>query len=161
MRKLTTLLFITLFALPCAAVDSEPRLQFKANGFSIAPLEGTADTASYQAVMMFLPVSDQFAPNVNVQIQPYNGTAQEYANLSKQQFKAGSFTVESEKVTQTAVLWEYSGLLQGRKLHWYARAELGKGKVYLVTATATEAQWQTVAAKLKACVDSFKLEKGP
>ncbi|MBW2117694.1 MAG: hypothetical protein JRH09_07210 [Deltaproteobacteria bacterium] len=161
MKKTILLLLLALFTLACvAAEESEARLHFNVNGFSIAPLEGTTDAASYQAVMMFLPASKAFAPNVGVMIQPYNGTINEYADLSKQQFKGLKFTVLSEKITQASVVWEYSGMLKGRNLHWYAKAELGEGKVYLVTATATEYQWKTLAAKLKACVNSFKQEKG-
>ena len=110
--------------------------------------------------MMLLPPSDAFAPNVNVQIQPFTGTMKEYADLSEQQFNAASLVVLGETHTRTSVLWEYSGMFRGRKLHWYARAELGEGKVYLVTATATESQWSTVSAQLKACVDSFRREEG-
>jgi len=41
-----------------------------------------------QALMMFLPVTDGFAANVNVQIQPYAGTIEDYTALSLQQFKS-------------------------------------------------------------------------
>jgi hypothetical protein len=160
MKRLVSLVLVSIFVLPCVAAEPTPRLHFQAGGFSIAPLEGKSDTTAVQALMMFLPVSDAFAPNVNVQIQPYKGTIKEYAELSKGQFKAGNFTVLKEEFSPTSVVWEYSGALQNRKLHWYARAELGDGKVYLVTATATETQWETVSAKLKACVQSFKTEKG-
>lgn len=159
MKNTIALLLLAAFALPFSAGEEpEARLHFQANGFSIAPLEGTTDAALYQAVTMFLPASEAFAPNVNVQIQPYNGSIKEYADLSRQQFKSSKLSVVSEKTSQTSVVWEYSGTLQGRSLHLYAKAELGKGKVYLVTATATESQWKTVAAKLKACVDSFARE---
>ena len=71
MNKTASVIFLILFATLClAAGDSETRLQFRGNGFSIAPLEGTSDEAPYQAIMMFLPASEAFAPNVNVQIQP-------------------------------------------------------------------------------------------
>jgi hypothetical protein len=140
--------------------EPESRFHFRANGFSIAPLEGVSENVPYQAVMMFLPVTEAFAPNVNVQIQPYDGTIKDFASLSQQQFKACGFTVLSENVSSTTVVWEYSGTFQGHRLHWYARAVQNKNKVYLVTATATESQWKTVSTKLRACVDSFKIEKG-
>jgi hypothetical protein len=109
---------------------------------------------------MLLPASDGFAPNVNVQIQALNGTFKEYTATSASQFKSLNLTVVSEKITPTSATWEYSGTLQGRQLHFYSKAELGQGKVYLVTATAAESGWGAAAAKLKACVDSFQLEKG-
>ncbi len=154
-------LLLAVFTLPCLAAEgSESKLHFKVNGFAIAPLEGKTESIPYQALMMFLPASDGFAPNVNVQIQPFNGTIKDYANLSKKQFKSAKFTILSEEITQSTVVWEYSGMVQGRALHWYAKAELGKRKVYLVTATAKQSQWKNVSDKLKACVNSFKREKG-
>jgi len=158
MKTFTVLTLAILFALPCYTGEADARLQFKANGFSIAPLEGVSDTIPYQAILMFLPATEGFAPNVNVQIQPYKGTLQEYAALSQQQFKAVGVTILSEKTTEKAVAWEYSGVLQGRRLHWYAKAFSGKGKIFLVTATATQSQWKTASEKLKACVDSFRIE---
>lgn len=164
MKTTISLLFLfllVLFTPPGLAADkSDTRLHFKKNGFSIAPLEGKSDSAPYVVIMMFLPGSEAFSPNVNVSIQPYSGSIKEYADLSKKQFKAGKFTVVSEKLSSTSVVWEYTGMAQGRQLHWYAKAERKDGKVYLVTATSTESQWKTLSAKLKVCVDSFKLEKG-
>jgi hypothetical protein len=160
MKIFTALTLAVIFALSCFAGEADTRLQFKTNGFSIAPLECVSDTTPYQPVMMFLPATEAFAPNVNVQIQPYDGTLKDFVALSQQQFKAGGFTVLKEKMTEATVAWEYSGMLQGRKLHWYARALQKKNKIYLVTATATESQWVTVSAKLKNCVDSFRIEDG-
>ena len=80
--------------------------------------------------------------------------------MNTRQFKTMGLAILSEKSRPTSVTWEYSGTLQGRQLHFYAKAEQGEGKVYLVTATATEPQWKTLGAKLKACVESFALENG-
>lgn len=157
MKKAIRLLLLLLFALPCQAEDT--RMHFKKNGFSIAPLEGKSDSTPYVVVMMFLPASEGFAPNVNVNIQPYTGTIKEYAALSRRQFAAAKYTVVREKLSPTSAVWEYSGEAQGRKLHWYAKAVRKEGKVYLVTATSTEAQWKTVSARLKACVDSLSVDK--
>lgn len=161
MKKTISLFLLALFALPClAAAESEGRLHFKGNGFSIAPLEEETEIASYLAVQMFLPSSEAFAPSVNVIIQRYKGTIKEYAELSRQQFEAAEFTIMSEKIAPTFVVWEYSGMIKDHQFHWYAKAERKEGKVYLVTAAATESQWKTLSVKLKACVDSFKIEKG-
>ncbi len=140
--------------------DSGVRLHFRANGFSIAPLEGTSETTTYQAVIMFLPETEGFAPNVNVQIQPYNGTINDYATLSRQQFRANGFTIISEDVSDKTIVWECSGTPMGLRMRWYIRAVLYENKVYLATATATASQWQTVSAKLKSCVDSLKIDIG-
>ena len=161
MKELISLYLIIVFGLLIPASNAkEARLHFKENGFSIAPLEGKTDTEIYQSLMMFLPPSEGFAPNVNVEVQPYKGSMREYTNLSKQQFKTAKLTVLNETITEKSVVFEYSGLFQGRELHWYAKPELTVEKMYLVTATSTEPQWKTVATKLKTCVNSFKLEEG-
>ena len=161
MKELISFYLIIAFGLPIPALNAkDARLHFKENGFSIVPLEGKTDTAIYQSLMMFLPPSEGFAPNVNVQVQPYEGSMKEYVNLSKHQFKTAKLTVLNETITEKSVVFEYSGLFQDRELHWYAKAELKEGKIYLVTATAIESQWKTVATKLKTCVNSFKLDEG-
>ena len=150
----------SICAISCLAVAAESRLQFPVNGFSIAPLEGTSDAGPYQGVIMMLPPSEGFAPNVNVQIQPYQGTLKEFAEISDKQFKDVGLTIAKEEATATTITWEYTGTYQGHPMHWYSKAIQGKGRIYLVTATALESQWESVSGKLKDCVNSFKLEAG-
>ncbi len=158
MKAVVPLLLVGLLVGPSVAADPEGRLQFRACGFSIAPLEATPGKVAFQPLMMFLPSSQGFSPNVNVQVQPYQGTMEEYAELSKKQLDEAEFTVISTKIAETSVVFEYAGFFQAQKLHWYSKAEMGAGKVYLVTATAMEAQWDESGAKLKSCVDSFRLD---
>jgi hypothetical protein len=155
----------TFIALLCLAAnsalagDKAETLTFKQAGFSIAPLDEPQKGPS-QTLIMFLPASDGFAPNVNVQIQPYSGSIDAYADLSKTQFKQVGFKLLSEnKSGKAEITFEYSGTLQGRNFHWYARAIQNGGIIYLVTATATEEQWSKVADKLKVCVNSFETIK--
>lgn len=160
MKKVISILCLALFTLPCLAADkSDNRLHFKKSGFSIAPLEGKSGSKSYQVLMMFLPASESFSPNINIIIQPYGGSIKEYAALSQQQFKELKLTILSTKLTKTSVVWEYSGVVQNSKLHWYSKATRKNGKVFLATATSTESQWKTLSAKLKTCVNSFKIDK--
>jgi hypothetical protein len=132
---------------------------FSQYGFQIDTLEGKVGTSPAQVVMMFLPASEGFAPNVNVQIQPFSGMLKDYVALSKKQFDEMKLKVINEQAKGDQE-WtvEYSGPMQGLQLHWYARAVLGNQKVFLVTATANEAQWAKVADQLRKNVDSFKLK---
>ena len=110
-------------------------------------------------LVMFLPATVDFAGSVNVQIQPYTGTIEEYTTLTLKQFKnAGLKIIEQKKAGKSGVVFEYNGKLQGRSLHWYARAEKSGGQVYLATATATEEEWAGQGGKLKSCVDSLRCE---
>jgi len=161
--KRTCVLLVALAALNVrtSAAESTNRLLFPAAGFSIKPLETRLENVPQQALFMALPPSDGFAANVNVHIQPYSGTLDEYIALSEEQFKAaGVKVVQRSKEGHSAVIFEYTGEMQGRALHWYARAVHATGKVYLVTATATETQWKREAVPLKECVDSFRREEG-
>ena len=160
-KTFVLLLTLAAFIMRTNAAESTNRLLFPVAGFSIKPLETPFGKAPQQALLMALPASDGFAANVNVQIQPYSGTLDEYITLSEEQFKAaGVKVVQRSKEGQSAVIFEYAGEMQGRALHWYARAERAKGRVYLVTATALETQWKTESVMLKACVDSFRRENG-
>ncbi|HPO90451.1 MAG TPA: hypothetical protein P5239_02485 [Victivallales bacterium] len=67
--------------------------------------------------MMFLPASDGFAPNINVQIQIYSGTIEDYEKLSMDQFKQFKFNVIKSKQTGESIIFEYAGGMQGIKLH--------------------------------------------
>lgn len=162
MKELGLMGLVVTLVLPCLAAGPQERLHFPGNGYSIAPLEGKSDDQPYQALMMFLSATDAFAPNVNVQIQPHKGSLKEFAELSRKGFAAAGLKVVSEKVTATETVWEYAGTVQGRALHWYARAVPKKDRIYIVTATATESQWTASSEKLKSCVDSFRLDdSGP
>jgi hypothetical protein len=156
------LLLVSSFAILIAsasAAESTNRLHFPQAGFTIAPLESPPGESSQQALMMFLPASDGFAANVNVQIQPYTGTLEDYVTLSLQQFKsAGLRVVQQKSPAKSVAVFEYTGETQGKSFHWYARAEKSGSSVYLVTATATPQQWSKDAARLKSCVDSFRCD---
>lgn len=160
MQKSVPLLVLALLAISSRAEDPGNRLVFKNNGFSIEALDETGDAESRLVLQMVMPPSDNFTPNVTVMIQRHKGTVKQYSDMSKEQIKAAGWTVKREAVTPTGLIFEYEGPFGGRKMKWRARAEFKDGKVYLATCTATAAQWDAVQAKLNACVDSFKLEKG-
>jgi hypothetical protein len=132
------------------------RLVFNNAGFSIAPLDvPVKDTG--RILFMYLPSSGGISPNVSVQAQKHAGTLEEYAAVSKKEVETYKLTLISNKVDKGVFFSEYAGELQGHKLHFYCKAELASGLVYLATGSASEEQWKDDGAKLKACVDSFEL----
>src|SRR5262249_33941952 len=136
--------------------QSTNRLHFPTAGFSISTLETTPGQDTQQALMMLLPPSSGFAANVNVQVQPYADTMDDYLAFTLKQCKsAGLKMVQVQTTGKLLIVFEYSGEMEGRKLHWYARAEKSGEHVYLATATATEEQWSKLSDQLKACVDSM------
>lgn len=124
------------------------------HGFSIAA-PATGEAPALQAVLFFLPASGQFAANVNVQKQRFEGGIADYDKTSTEQFKTFGLSVLNRSLKGNEVRYEYKGDMQGRPMHWYARAVKSGGHVYLVTATALEADWARQKAALTRSVDSF------
>ena len=149
---------LVLLASPLWA-ETTNRIHFASSGFSIAPLEAPKGQLTQQVLMMFLPTTGDFTPNVNVQIQPYDGSLDDYIKLSVKQFESANLKmVQQGRTKDSGAVFEYLGEIQNRRLHWYAKAQKSQGRVYLVTATALEEHWSEVAPNLKNCVDSFSCD---
>lgn len=158
MRRILVTVMVLVSGSIGLGAEEPPLLTFPMNGFSIRALEGVSEDATSRVVMMMLPRTEGFAPNVTVTIQPYDDSISDYAALTQDQFKAKGVTMIGEpQIDESAVAFEYMGSLQGRDLHWYARAEKQGGRVVLATATALESQWETVSDRLRSCVDSLTL----
>ena len=134
------------------------KLEFSKSGFSIDNLDTSPTSGIVYPVQMFLPPLNGFTPNVNVQIQAYNGTIKEYRELSEGQFKQFNFTILSIQETGNSLSLEYTGSMQGVSLHWYAKAFKKGDHVYLVTDTGTQADWEVNKEELIANVNSFELK---
>ena len=132
-------------------------LVFTEHGFSIEPPAGHDYTQVQQVVALALPTVGGFSPNVNVQVQPFKGTMEEYLTLTRGQFKANGVKMIVEKHDARSAALEFSGPFGGQDLHWYSRAFLAKNGVILATATASEAQWPRLGATLRQSVDSLRL----
>lgn len=160
MRKVSMAVAGAMFAsAPFLASVNAGTVDLPQYGFSIEALDAVPSTAAATtALITFLPPSDGFAPNINVNIQPYPGDIASYIKLSKGQFEAMKWTLVSEKqVGGNEWVVEYTGSLpQASGLHFYARAIAKAGKVYLITATAKETQWSTQSDVLRKHVDSFQ-----
>ena len=148
-------LAVTSFAYADTAAGGHS-LGFTEHGFAIDPLVGHDAEQMQQVVTMMLPATGGFSPNVNVQVQPFHGTIEEYLSVSKEQFKAGGITMLSEKHDAKTATLEYKGTMQGQPLHWYARAFLAKNGLILATGTALESQWKGASAALRKSVDSLR-----
>ncbi|MBF2052810.1 MAG: hypothetical protein IGS03_05010 [Candidatus Sericytochromatia bacterium] len=109
--------------------------------------------------MLFLPASDGFAPNINVQTQFFEGDLAAYAALSRQQFAELELELLAEEISPHQITWSYQGLWQGIPLRWYSRAifDAEARKAFLMTGTALQSQWPQVAPSIKRCVESLEL----
>ncbi len=155
MRTAALLVFASL-ALVAPAHAKPAALSFSEHGFSIEPPVGHDAAQMQQVVSLAIPMSDGFAPNVNVQVQPFTGPMGDFVKLSLDQFKAAGVKLVVEKHDARSAVLEYTGQLQGRALHWYARAFVGKNGIGLATATSLESQWAATNAALRQSVDSLR-----
>jgi len=146
-----------LLLLTLAAATSASALDFPLSGFQIKALDVAKGSTPTSPLVMCLPPSDGFAPNVNVTIQPFPGTLGDYITVSKDEFAQVKWNVVAESRPDDKT-WtvEYADPSPENPLHFYARAVTSGKYVYLVTATAKESQWKTVESQLRQCVDSFK-----
>jgi hypothetical protein len=158
MKFLFAILFCAASVLP---VFAQERLVFENYGFSIEKLEAPEQEIpdNFQAIIMFLPADNNFAPNVNVQVQKYKENINAYIKLSAEQFKAYGMKIINQTKNdkeQTAV-FEYTGQMNGFNLHFYSKAIASNGKVYLVTGMAAVSQWDKAGKTIKKAVDSFQI----
>jgi hypothetical protein len=156
MRTTFTAAAMWLMAIIVGADEPSGKLVFKGMGFSIAPLAESQE-GPVQALVMSMPSFGGFAANVSVNLQPYVGSLDGYARISRAQIKEGGFKLlEERKIDKATIVFEYNGSVPGRTRHCYARAIQQGDIVYIITGTATEDQWAKLSEKLKACVDSFE-----
>ncbi len=152
-----TILALVAAATAARAQTSNRTLSFAEHGFAIDAPAGHDDEKVHQVVALYLPQTGGFAPNVNVQVQPFAGTMDEYIAISRDQFKANGVKLVTEKHDAKSATLEYTGALQGHALHWYARAYRGKKGIVLATATTDESQWTSAGPALRRSVDSLHL----
>jgi len=159
-KMLLSLLMVASIAVPLCAETAPAKLVFPRHGFSITPLEEESDSSGYVVLFMNLPPTENFSPNVNVMVQRYQGTLEDFKILSETQFVEQKWVLIRSEIKEGKVLvLEYAGAYNGVDMHWYSRVLKRGGRVFLVTCTARESQWGKLSPRLVGAVDSFTLEK--
>jgi len=153
MKHLFSILLAVVFSLQAYA-DSAI---FNNAGFSINVLDANVSDAISQPLAMRLPASNGFSANVNVQIQPFPGSTKDYKKMSNAQFEQMGINVITCTEKQGATYWEYAGTMQGRQLHFYAKAIKVGHLFYLATGTDLESNWSKTSKSIKAVIDSFTI----
>lgn len=150
--------FILLIALTFTHTSFAGEMLYKDAGFSIDVLDTTVPKQGLQPLQMFLPAVNGFAANINVQIQPYPESIEDYKKLSEDQFVVLGLTKISSSLEGNTLIIEYRGELNERNLHFYAKA-VKKGEfVYLATATDLVTEWPKKSTQLKKAVNSLQLQ---
>ena len=151
------LVLIACLTATSAAQDSKDTFVSKSLGVSIEP-PAVQGSAGYLVAAFSTPLQDGFSANVNVQRQEFRQSIDAYDELTKAQFVQAGFTVvKRERRGEREIVYEYTGQLQGRALHWYARAVAATPHVYLITATALDSSWPAQKAMLVRSVESFRI----
>jgi hypothetical protein len=130
---------------------------FPEYGFCIQPLDTAPGNRTMQTLMMFLPVSQDFTPNVNVEIEPATGAFADFVDSTKKQFEQMGVKFLTDK-TPNPNEWiaECAGQMQTKSVHWYIHAVYTGKSIYLATGTALEVQWAEWGDKMRKCVDSLQ-----
>lgn len=132
-------------------------MSFNEAGFSIKSLESKPSQVSTYAVLaMKLPAVGRFSPNVNVMIQPYKKSIEDYKKLSESQFGPEKYKTVSSFIKDGIFYMEVAGKSAGA-LHFYFKAIKKGDLVYLATATDMESNWLNSSKKLTEAIDSFRL----
>lgn len=147
---------LCLLALSCN-LAAEP-LVFDKAGFSIKALDSKPGQAGMQPLTMMLTAKNGFAANVNVQIQAYPGSVEDYIALSEAQFEQMGLQMSDKRIEGDTLYFEYSGSMSGRSLHFYSKAIKKDKFFYLATATDLEQNWVQSSARLKEVINSLQLQ---
>lgn len=157
--KRAFLFLVSILLCTAASSSAQQQAMHFPQGFSIAPLGGDCQT-NYMILSMSLPPADGFSPNVNVITQKFQGTADDYLAVTRNQFDQMKMTlIRADEPDKTTLVLEYTGAIGDRQLHFYAKAFVKTDHVILVTATVADSQWQSLSAPLQACVDSLQMDK--
>ena len=159
-RSLIASFLLTAGSLATLALAPADRIVFTQAGFSIDVLDSAPGNESTLPLMMMMPASDGFTPNVNVVIQQYPEGLDAYRKLTLTQLSAlGMELIQEREISATTLLFEYIGNKDDRVLHHYSRAIHRDGRIYLATGTSLAKQWEAVGPALRACVDSLELPR--
>ena len=150
------IVFAVLAMCSLNAVSSE--LNFDELGFTMKSLSDSS-TSPHQVVMLTLPPEHGFSSNVAVMIQAYEGTLAEYKALTQEQFKTHNISLVNEHLAETYLIIEYTGFMQDKSLHWYAKAMKKNGSIFLATGSTLGALWDKDKDKIIKSVNSLKLTK--
>lgn len=159
---IVALLLVPLsFALGRGTVDQKPpRYDNRALGFRLEGPDFSALGAHDDGtvVLMMGPVTEGFAPNLNVMLQPAQSVA-DYRRVTLQQLKQMNLELRTEEQLKVggreALLLEYAGALQGRDMQFLALAVFDKERVFNATCSATPAQFAKLKTAFRASLDSF------
>jgi len=134
-----------------------------AYGFSFdLPAFGSRGQAPVvQRMFVFAAPEDNFAPNINVQVQFQKTTREQYVKATEGELASAELVkISSQSTTVSglpAAIIEYQGPMQGRNLHFLALAVIGSDRVWLATCTAPVERYPKLEKEFRAALASFEI----
>jgi hypothetical protein len=129
-------------------------------GAQLKDLDALIEKAPGKTLFIKVDETGGSTANINIQIQPFEGTMKEYMDVSRTQFEQifekGWKIVSEKQEGEKEWSCELTGTAKGKEYHFYARAVREGSKVYLITATALQEEWGSVGEKMRRHVDAFK-----
>jgi hypothetical protein len=148
-----------LILLACSALFADDKYVNETLGFELSSPVPASFSGVYQSCMFYLPAADGFAANVNIQIQDFTGTMDQYKSISEAQFKQAGIAILSSRIDQGVFTIEYQGKMgTPNEFHWFAKAYKKADHIYLVTATALQKHWNDQGSTLVKSVNTFRLK---
>lgn len=133
--------------------------EFNRYGFSIDELETTIKDENVFALSMSLPAKDGFAPNINVQVQHFREGMEKYMEISRTQFKQMGVKVLDIRIEGDIGYLEYTNVVQGMDMRFFAKVIKRGDTVYLATATVPEKRWLELSPLMVSRVESLTLTR--
>jgi hypothetical protein len=152
-----TILLLNIFFLTCLN-SSELIESYQNSTFSITPPKAEISQDGVVVTMM-MPPTNGFSSNVYVMVQTFANSINEYDTITQNQIKSMKFRMIDSKISENEIIYEYKGKSGQLDLHWYARVVIIKDKIYLITATSLDSNWETNKSELMKSVQSFKMNK--
>lgn len=151
--KLIISISIFLIAIKCIGQNTHTN-----DIFSITPPK-IKKSDEGMVLAFYLPSVNKFAGNINVIIQTFDGTMEEYYGKSRDQIKTFKFQIIKTSFEKNQAFFEYTGKLADNQLHFYQMYVKNGNKFYVATATALDIDWENQKSELINSVNSFKLNK--
>jgi hypothetical protein len=109
------------------------------------------------------PPKDDFSANVNVLVQEVTTTRAEYRKGTEMQFEQLGYEVHSMEERDVgghpALVFDYSGVQDGRELRFLGLAVVTQKRVFLLTGTAPAKDWKSYEKPFRDSLLSFVAPK--
>lgn len=114
---------------------------------------------SQQIAFFFLPQSEGFAANVDIEKKKFSDSIIAFDQLFVRNLQQFGLTIVKHTLDGEYLIYEYKGDMYDKHLHWYVKAIKSGEYVYIATAAGLNKQWDQQKTTLIKSVDSFVVKQ--